>query len=214
MRKRPAHTNRYRMREILRVYIEAGGLCSACGLVVEAANATIDHIVPVARGGGHHPDNWQLMHRSCNSHKSDSLPLEIPQRALRDPYLRQLHQELEDLRVRVDRLTAANLILRSDNQRLLTENVRLVTSNTKMHQEAMRRKTVRRRPPSKSAAVPSTRISALTYTSVQSDKLIHLTPDNRRTVCQLLVRPTWRPTAAPTDCAECRFTLATLSQPA
>lgn len=31
----------------------------------------IDHILPLARGGEHGPDNWQLAHFICNSHKRD-----------------------------------------------------------------------------------------------------------------------------------------------
>jgi len=34
---------------------------------------TIDHIIPLSRGGTHAPENWQTAHRLCNSLKGDRL---------------------------------------------------------------------------------------------------------------------------------------------
>lgn len=56
-------------------------VCAICGKVVDFSlktphplSATVDHIIPVAKGG--HPsdiDNLQLAHRCCNRAKSDKL---------------------------------------------------------------------------------------------------------------------------------------------
>lgn len=56
-------------------------ICGICGKPVDKSlsgldpmGPTVDHIIPVARGG--HPadlDNLQLAHRSCNRMKSDKL---------------------------------------------------------------------------------------------------------------------------------------------
>lgn len=52
--------------------------CRLCGLVTNPKAEfpawdypVIDHIVPLARGGAHGPENWQTAHHFCNSRKSD-----------------------------------------------------------------------------------------------------------------------------------------------
>jgi len=57
--------------------------CGICGqmtnpnTVVPHPDApTIDHIIPLARGGEHTPDNMQCAHFRCNCMKSDSVPSE------------------------------------------------------------------------------------------------------------------------------------------
>ncbi len=47
------------------------GICHICG--GKHADA-IDHVVPQAKGGSHHPDNLRPAHTSCNSRKRDSDP--------------------------------------------------------------------------------------------------------------------------------------------
>lgn len=46
-----------------------GGICQLCHLPIAQAEASLDHIVPLARGGTHEPANVQLAHRRCNSRK-------------------------------------------------------------------------------------------------------------------------------------------------
>jgi len=46
-----------------------GGVCGLCGEVVSDEALSIDHIVPVARGGTDELDNLQVAHRLCNSRK-------------------------------------------------------------------------------------------------------------------------------------------------
>ena len=61
----------------LRKLIERDGLqCAICGLVCAYEGnpqaplyPSIDHIIPMAKGGGHTWDNVQVAHRQCNSYK-------------------------------------------------------------------------------------------------------------------------------------------------
>lgn len=41
---------------------------------------TLDHIVPLSKGGPHSYANSQLAHRSCNSSKGANLPVTLPSR--------------------------------------------------------------------------------------------------------------------------------------
>lgn len=63
-----------------------GGRCMLCGemvnmevLSLDRMGATIDHIIPLSRGGTHEPNNCQLAHRGCNSKKGapKAIQLEI-----------------------------------------------------------------------------------------------------------------------------------------
>ena len=45
--------------------------CAACGT---AQNLTIDHIIPLAKGGKNTLDNLQMLCESCNTEKADSHP--------------------------------------------------------------------------------------------------------------------------------------------
>lgn len=61
-----------------------GWICGICrqqvdqGLrVPDLLAPTVDHVVPVSRGGIHRLDNVQLAHFICNAEKGDALPEEI-----------------------------------------------------------------------------------------------------------------------------------------
>ena len=66
------------------VYYASDGKCHICGLLAPRylrgsglfAEPTIDHVVPLSRGGSHRLENVKLAHRACNSSKSDSLQIE------------------------------------------------------------------------------------------------------------------------------------------
>ena len=51
------------------IYDRDKGLCGICGQPVERSKMTLDHIVPLVRGGPHTPENLQTAHRSCNCRK-------------------------------------------------------------------------------------------------------------------------------------------------
>jgi 5-methylcytosine-specific restriction endonuclease McrA len=66
------------------VYERDNWTCRICGdpvnrdaQVPELDAPTVDHIVPLARGGAHAPENWQTAHFYCNSDKRDQLGFEF-----------------------------------------------------------------------------------------------------------------------------------------
>lgn len=56
------------------VYIEENGICGLCGGDVDRSNWSLDHIMPIARGGKHKRSNTQLAHRLCNAKKGAKVP--------------------------------------------------------------------------------------------------------------------------------------------
>jgi len=61
-----------------------GWLCQLCGdpvewdaAVPEPLAPTMDHIIPLSRGGAHHETNVQLAHFICNCRKADGLAVPI-----------------------------------------------------------------------------------------------------------------------------------------
>lgn len=51
-----------------------GNICAICGKPITNMNdCTIDHIVPISKGGLTTIDNCQLAHRKCNQIKGDKL---------------------------------------------------------------------------------------------------------------------------------------------
>lgn len=67
-----------RAREI---YERDGWTCGICGLAVDPAltyphkmSASLDHFIPIARGGSHTKGNVQCSHLHCNVLKGDDLP--------------------------------------------------------------------------------------------------------------------------------------------
>lgn len=48
------------------------GYCPVCGVEVEIERMTMDHIIPLSKGGIHHINNVQPMCRSCNSAKGSA----------------------------------------------------------------------------------------------------------------------------------------------
>lgn len=56
------------------VYNKACGCCTICGEFVPIDDFTIDHIMPISKGGSYDLDNLQLAHPSCNRMKDDALP--------------------------------------------------------------------------------------------------------------------------------------------
>ena len=60
--------------------------CQYCGLTAPAAEMTVDHVVPVSRGGA--PDTWEnvvIACKRCNWRKADHLPAEVGMHLLRAP---------------------------------------------------------------------------------------------------------------------------------
>ncbi|MBN2644972.1 MAG: HNH endonuclease [Desulfuromonadaceae bacterium] len=64
----------------------AAGRCYYCGAQVPASELTLDHIVPLVRGGHSTKGNCVAACKECNSKKKDLLPSEW------EEYLNQLQQ--------------------------------------------------------------------------------------------------------------------------
>jgi 5-methylcytosine-specific restriction endonuclease McrA len=52
-------------------------LCHLCGKWVDVGEMSLDHVVPLAKGGQHTLNNVKLAHKVCNSRKGDKLMGEI-----------------------------------------------------------------------------------------------------------------------------------------
>lgn len=68
----------------------AKGCCYYCGTAVPPKELTLDHIVPLVRGGRSSKGNCVPACKSCNSKKQSLLPLEW------DDYLRHLQEDALD----------------------------------------------------------------------------------------------------------------------
>jgi 5-methylcytosine-specific restriction endonuclease McrA len=64
------------------IYDRDGGMCQICHdkqiidrnlKAPHPLSASIDHVIPLAKGGTHEPSNCQLAHFICNSRKSDKV---------------------------------------------------------------------------------------------------------------------------------------------
>jgi 5-methylcytosine-specific restriction endonuclease McrA len=72
----PGRRRRERLRTVTRVPYERheiferdGWRCWICGDPVPEAEASVDHVVPIAQGGADAPANLRLAHRGCNSRR-------------------------------------------------------------------------------------------------------------------------------------------------
>lgn len=87
-RKRNAQTRRARLRggkvesfNSVEIFVRDNWRCQVCGERVDAAlshphpmSPSLDHTIPLAKGGTHERKNVQLAHLICNSRKSDQYP--------------------------------------------------------------------------------------------------------------------------------------------
>jgi 5-methylcytosine-specific restriction endonuclease McrA len=49
------------------------GICHICGQSVSPGDVHFDHVIPLAKGGGHSMDNIKVSHRRCNQQKHDKI---------------------------------------------------------------------------------------------------------------------------------------------
>jgi len=66
------------------VFERDGWRCGLCGEPIDKGiawpdpmSASLDHVVPISRGGKHSRANAQAAHLTCNVHKGASLPEEV-----------------------------------------------------------------------------------------------------------------------------------------
>ncbi len=64
----------------------SAGTCWYCGLQVGFKNLTMDHVIPLSRGGRSTKDNLVPCCKECNNKKKSSLPVEW------DEYMDDLNQ--------------------------------------------------------------------------------------------------------------------------
>ena len=73
---------RYTEEELSALFIEQGGLCPYCGKLLYASfedQPSVDHMVPLSRGGRNDISNIALAHLSCNLKKRTKTPEEFLQ---------------------------------------------------------------------------------------------------------------------------------------
>lgn len=54
-----------------KIYARDNGMCWLCGLHVSVRIFSIDHVIPLSKGGTNNLSNLRLAHKDCNSIKSD-----------------------------------------------------------------------------------------------------------------------------------------------
>jgi 5-methylcytosine-specific restriction endonuclease McrA len=62
----------WEMVDIGVLYHAKNGMCGICRAPVAFESFTVDHIMPLSKGGAHKADNLQLAHASCNASKGNS----------------------------------------------------------------------------------------------------------------------------------------------
>lgn len=63
-----------------RIYNRQNGLCAYCGQRRNIKYMTVDHIIPLSKGGSNKETNLQCTCKMCNYFKGNSLPLEFSER--------------------------------------------------------------------------------------------------------------------------------------
>lgn len=62
------------------IYQRADGRCQLCGRKIEFNNMTVDHIIPISKGGSNDMDNTEATCFPCNQFKSNIFPAEFVDR--------------------------------------------------------------------------------------------------------------------------------------
>lgn len=67
----PSKANKFKIQLLWK----NGKRCGICGKKIRRVDElTVDHIVPLAKGGGNVIENCQLAHQKCNAEKGNILP--------------------------------------------------------------------------------------------------------------------------------------------
>ena len=76
-----------RYRNVIRAYLETGGISPITGEVVPFSECQLDHIVSLGNGGKDEPDNWMFMEERFNQYKGKKTDEDIRSDLERDFYL-------------------------------------------------------------------------------------------------------------------------------
>lgn len=76
-KKQKAKRKIFPANERIAVYSKGKGRCAICGKFVSFDDFTIDHIIPLAKGGTNEMDNLQCTCKVCNSLKQNILPEDL-----------------------------------------------------------------------------------------------------------------------------------------
>lgn len=68
--------------ERVKVYNKNRGRCAICGKFVPYDEFTVDHIIPLAKGGTNKPENLQCTCKTCNLIKQDILPEDLMEKLI------------------------------------------------------------------------------------------------------------------------------------
>lgn len=66
--RRKVKRRKFTAQEYMLVAGRDGTICRRCGSKEEL---TLDHIIPISKGGTYHPKNLQILCKRCNSKKKD-----------------------------------------------------------------------------------------------------------------------------------------------
>lgn len=77
---KPYRQKRYSQEVRKMIYDKAGGRCALCGRTITLSEMTLDHIVPLDRGGEDSVRNLQSACRVCNHFKSNIRPEDFMER--------------------------------------------------------------------------------------------------------------------------------------
>ena len=72
-----SHRRSFTPAERIAVYNKSEGRCAICGEFVSYDEFTVDHIIPLAKGGDNKLNNLQCACRVCNRIKQDILPEDL-----------------------------------------------------------------------------------------------------------------------------------------
>lgn len=81
----------------VKVYNASEGRCCLCGKFIPYDEFTIDHIIPLAKGGTNHENNLQCCCMECNRMKQDLLQHEFLKR-MKDIMKYQIKQKIRKLK--------------------------------------------------------------------------------------------------------------------
>jgi 5-methylcytosine-specific restriction endonuclease McrA len=70
--------------DLAEIWVRDDGACQICMMAIDPSlvwpdqlSVTLDHEIPLSKGGTHEPDNVRLAHARCNSRKGDRLTADL-----------------------------------------------------------------------------------------------------------------------------------------